>query len=283
MIDRTALTLGVAQIASLPRDLEGNRRKHLEVIDTARARGVDVLVFPELSLTGHGGGTDALRLALRRDDPLFADLAHQAGPMCTVVGGIEEATAAQFYNAAFVLRDGIVFAVHRKINLATYGRLDDGKHFAAGSRVDVHNLDERWCASVLICADLWNSPLVHLAAQQAATLLLAPISSAVEAVSAEFDNPAGWDVNLRFHAMTYGLPIAMANRVGREDELTFYGGSRIVDPFGHTLAKAEGHGEQLVDARVDFESVRRARHQLPTIRGANVQLLADEFERIARA
>lgn len=283
MTNRAALTLGVAQIASIPGDLSANRQKHVEAIDAARARGVDVLVFPELSLVGHAGGADALRLALRRDDSLLIELARAAGPMCTVVGAVEEAGAAQFYNAAFTLRDGHVLAVHRKINLATYGRLEDGKYFTAGERADVADLNERWRASVLICADLWNPPLVHLAATQGATLLLAPVSSAIEAVGADFDNPGGWEVNLRFHAMTYGLPIAMANRVGREDSLTFYGGSRIVDPFGRTLAKAEGNAEQVVDARVDFESVRKARQQLPTIRDANVRLLAREFDRIARA
>jgi predicted amidohydrolase len=283
MTNRAALTLGVAQIASIPGDLAGNRQKHAEAIDAARARGVDVLVFPELSLVGHAAGADALRLALRRDDALVMELARAAGSMCTVVGAIEESGAAQFYNAAFMLRDGRVLAVHRKINLATYGRLEDGKYFATGARVEVGDLDERWRASMLICADLWNPPLVHLAAAQGATLLLAPVSSAIEAVGADFDNPGGWDVNLRFHAMTYGLPIAMANRVGREDSLTFYGGSGIVDPFGRTLAKAEGNVERLVDARVDFDSVRKARQQLPTIRDANVRLLAREFDRIASA
>ena len=124
---------------------------------------------------------------------------------------------------------------------------------------------------------------MHLAAVQGATLLLAPVSSAIEAVGADFDNPAGWDVNLRFHALTYGLPVAMANRVGREGELTFWGGSRIVDPFGRTLAKAEGDGEALVQARVEYDDVRRARYLLPTVRDANLPLLQRELARIADA
>ena len=134
----------------------------------------------------------------------------------------------------------------------------------------------------MICADLWNPALVHLAAMQEATLLLAPISSALEAVGADFDNPGGWDITLRFHAMTYGLPVAMANRVGREGELSFWGGSRILDPFGHTLAQASGTGEEVVRARVDFDDVRRARYALPTVRDANLPLVRREIDRIAR-
>jgi predicted amidohydrolase len=276
------MNVAAAQIASALGDVDANRRKHLDVVESARAAGVDVLVFPELSLTGHGAGPDALRVALRRDDCVVTEIARASGAMCTVFGLIEEAPAAQFHNTAIAVRDGAIVAVHRKINLATYGRLDDGRHFAAGRSVDTFELAADWRASVMICADLWNPALVHLAMMQQVTMLLAPVSSALEAVGADFDNPGGWDVNLRFYALTYGLPIAMANRVGREGDLTFWGGSRIVDPFGRTLAQATGGGEEMVQARVSFDDVRRARYALPTVRDANLPLVQREIERIAR-
>jgi predicted amidohydrolase len=220
---------------------------------------------------------------MSRDDPLLAEIARACGSMCAIVGVIEESPAAQYYNSAIALRDGRVVAVHRKVNLATYGRLEDGKHFAAGRTVDTLALGGGWRAGIMICADLWNPPLVHLAALQGVTILLAPVSSAIEAVGAEFDNPGGWDVNLRFHALTYGLPVAMANRVGHEDGLTFWGGSRVLDAFGRTVATADGAGEALVEARIDYDDVRRARYLLPTIRDANTALLRRELERVASA
>jgi predicted amidohydrolase len=274
------LLVAVAQIESVLGDLEANLRKHLDVIDAAHGAGVAVLLFPEMSLTGHSAGPDTLRLAIARDHPFVADIARASGGMCTVFGVIEEGVAAQFHNSAFAVREGGVIFVHRKINLATYGKLDDGKHFAAGCCVDTFDPGLRWRASVLICADTWNPALVHLAAAQGATVLLAPISSALEAVGAEFDNPAGWDTNLRFHAMTYGMPVAMANRVGKEGELTFWGGSRIVDPLGRTLARAAGEGEELVRAELEFEQVRRARYFLPTVRDSNLPLLHREIGRL---
>ncbi len=276
----SALCVGVAQTTSTLGDLDANHRKHLDVIDAARAAGVEVLVFPELSLTGHAAGSDTLRLALAPDDERVATIARACGSMYAVFGLIEEAPAAQFYNAAIAVHQGAVVAVHRKVNLATYGRLDDGKHFAGGGRIDVFDVTPPWCASVLICADMWNPALVHLAAVQGATLLLAPVSSALEAVGADFDNPGGWDLNLRFYALTYGLPVAMANRVGVEGDLTFWGGSRILDPFGQTLAVAAGAEEALVHARVDFAAVRRARYRLPTVRDANLPLVQREIDRI---
>lgn len=276
----STLNVAVAQIESILGDLESNLRKHLDVIDTARNAGVDLLLFPEMSLTGHSAGKETLRLAVDRNHRFIAEIARVAGPMCTVFGVIEEAAAAQFYNSAVAVRDGKIAFVHRKINLANYGKLDDGKHFGAGSSVDTFDLDASWRATVLICADTWNPALVHLAALQDATLLLAPISSAIEAVGAEFDNPQGWDVNLRFYALTYGMPVLMANRVGAEDGLSFWGGSRILDPFGRSLARAADSGEELISARLDFEDVRRARYLLPTVRDSNLLLVQRELSRL---
>lgn len=281
MTGPAARKVAVAQIESRLGDLEANLRKHVEVIDAARAAGVELLLFPEMSLTGHSAGADALVLAIGCDHRFVGEIARASADMCTVFGLIEERPAAQFHNAAVAVRNGRTIFVHRKINLATYGRLEDGKHFAAGRHVDTFALDARWRAGVMICADAWNPALVHLAALQGATLLLVPVSSAIEAVGGEFDNPLGWETNLRFHALTYGLPVLMANRVGAEGDLTFWGGSRILDPFGRLLATATGRGEALVPADLDFDAVRRARYLLPTLRDANLPLVQRELDRLA--
>jgi len=283
MSNPPTLSVAVAQTESILGDLEANLRKHLDAIDAARTGGVDVLLFAEMSLTGHSAGPETLRLAIDRDHRCVTEIARAAGEMCTVFGIIEEGAAAQFYNSAVAVRHGKVIFVHRKINLATYGKLEDGKHFAAGRYVETFDLAPGWRAGILICADMWNPALVHLAALHGATLLLAPISSAAEAVGTDFDNPQGWDTNLRFYAMTYGMPVMMANRVGSEGDLTFWGGSRILDPFGRSLAHAAGSGAELARAQINFESVRRARYQLPTLRDANLPLLHREVERLLRA
>lgn len=275
------LNVAVAQIETAFGDLEANARKHHDIIAEARRAGVELLLFPELSLVGHGAGSETLRLALRPDAPILRELAAAVGDMRAVVGFIEEGPGAQFYNSAVVLHTGRIEFCHRKLNLATYGRLEEGKHYAAGGRIETLSLTPSWQAGLLICADMWNPPLVHLAAAQGATLLLGPISSAVEAVGAEFDNPSGWDLNARFYAMTYGMPVALANRVGREGDLTFWGGSRILDPFGRTLAAAQGATEQLVRAELDYEAVRQARYLLPTVRDSNPLLLRREFDRLS--
>lgn len=274
------LRVAVAQVESVLGDVGANIARHLDLIARARTEGAEVLLFPEMSLTGHSAGADALTVALHRDDPAIHALADAAGPMVTAFGLIEESVAAQFHNTTMVVRDGGVAFIHRKINLATYGKLDDHKHFAAGRFVETFPIRDAWRGSVLICNDLWNPALVHLAATHGATLLLAPISSALEAVGAEFDNPGGWDLCVRFFSMVYGLPILMSNRVGVEGELSFWGGSGVFDPFGLPLVRLAAE-EDLVVADLDYERVRRARFALPTVRDSNLDLIKREVDRLA--
>lgn len=273
------LKVAIAQMETELGGLERNAKRHLALIEEARAKGVHCLVFPEMSLTGHSAGMWSLDIAVHQTHPLIRKLIDASGPMATTFGLIEEGKAAQFYNSAYTVANGELVHIHRKVNLATYGALEDGKHFAAGRYVETYPLSPQWRAATLICNDFWNPALVHLAALHGATLLVVPVSSAREAVGADFDNPSGWGVACRYSAMVYGMPVILANRVGKEQGLTFWGGSRVVNPFGHTLTEA-GESEELLVCELSYEEVRRARQLLPTVRDSNLDLLVREVTRL---
>ncbi len=274
-----SLKIAVAQIEASHGDIAANLQKHLDVIDAARAGGADTVLFPELSLTGYCVGEQSLELAIPRDHAMIQQLADASKDIWTVAGFIEEGVAAQVHNSLAVLRDGAVTFLHRKLNLATFGRLEEGKHFAGGRYLETFDLGPRWRASALICADCWNPALVHLAAVQGATLLLLPVASALDVVGGEFSNPLGWQRVLDFYAMVYGVPLAMANFVGEQNGAHFWGGSRLIDPFGTTLAQA-GDGEELIFADLDFQAVMTARYHLPTLRDSNLDLIYRELGRL---
>ena len=280
------LRIGVAQIDTRLATAEANLDKHLEYIERARAEGVELLVFPETSLTGfphrEGAGDGGVHQhALSRRSVPIQRVLEAAGDLVVVVGFLEEAPAAQFYNSALALGRGEQLHLHRKLNLATYGSLEESKYFAQGRYVDSFDLvPDTWRVSVLICADSWNPALVHLAALHGATLLVIPTNSAEDAVGAEFSNPDGWDLATRFYAMIYGMPLVMANRVGTESGQRFWGGSRIVDPLGNVLGEAPRDEEALLTAEISYEAVRRARIQLPTVRDSNLALVHREIARL---
>ncbi len=282
MAIESRIKLAVAQTDCVLGDLNHNLEQHLALIEQARDEGNGLLLFPELSLTGYSLGARVTEVALHRNDLLVRKLADAAQGIDVAFGFVEEGAAAQLYNAMAVVRDGEVVFVHRKLNLPTYGNLEEGKLFAGGRYVDTFPVSGPWQAGLLTCADLWNPALVHLAMLHGATLLLAPVNSALGAVGGEFSNPDGWDLALRFYAMMYGQPVLMANRCGNEGNAVFWGGSRILDPYGRTLAiAADGH-VGLISAELDYADVRQARFQLPTVRDSNLDLVQREISRLAQ-
>lgn len=100
----------------------------------------------------------------------------------------------------------------------------------------------------------------HPAFLQEATMLTCPVSSGVEAVGADFDNPSGSALTCRLDAIMYGAPEAMVNCTGVERDQTFWGGSRIIAPFGREVVVA-GQGEEMSTPDLDYELVRSARQR----------------------
>jgi len=276
---KKTLNVAVAQCAAIPGDVTANLARHHEFVRQAGAVGADVLVFPELSLVGHSGAEALLDVAMKSRDARLAALSAAAGDMTVVVGFVEEGPAAQFYNTSAAFRNGTLVHLHRKINLPSYGQLSETKHFACGRFVDIHRMDDDWTMGLLICADLYNPALVHLSFLHGATMLVVPVSSAREAVGEAFDNPGSWATTLRFYAMMYGAPVVMANRVGTENGLNFWGGSCILDAHGTVVAEA-GSGEGLIHAALDYDDTRSARARLPTVRDSNIALVHREMTRL---
>jgi predicted amidohydrolase len=233
------IRVGAAQINAELDAVDDNLDRHLERINEARELGLALLVFPELSLTGYGLGSRVMQVAMPLEDPRLQTLARSCGAMQTVVGFVEEASPGEYYNALAILQDGKIAAVHRKLNLPTYGGLEEGKWFTHGSELTHTEIRPGWSATQLICADLWNPGLVHAALLPRPTVLCAPINSASGIVSDDFSNEQNWALNVHFYAMTYGTPVIMANRYGSEGHSHFWGGSRILGPRGELLAEAD--------------------------------------------
>ena len=262
------MRVAVAQIECRPGDVSANLESHLAALRSAHALRADLLVFPELSLTDYLREPDTSALARSANAAELREISAAAGNMIVSVGFIERGSDGRIYNAQALLGQGACLQVHRKANLPTYGQLVEGRYYAPGRSVAPARLPGGWTAATLVCADTWNPALPWLAALQQADVLIVPVASSVGAVNADFDNPGGWDLNLRHTALTYGLPVVMANHCGRRGGLDFWGGSRILDPFGHELARA-GPEPCLILAELKHADVATARHRLPTIRDAD--------------
>lgn len=266
------LHVAVAQMNSRLADVRHNIDTHIAYIREAEREGAQLLLFPELSLTGYQLKSGVRDVAMSRLDPRLLELASISPDMSVVVGFVEYASPGEYYNAMAWLKNGTVEAVHRKVNLPTYGGLEEGKWYHAGRSTTQVSVTEGWAASVLICADLWNPPLVHCALQHKPEMLLASINSASDIVSDDFSNEKNWLINLMFYAVHYGTPVLMANRYGSEGDAWFWGGSCILSPSGKVLAQAEDK-ECLITASLALADIDKARFELPTMRDSNPDLI----------
>lgn len=267
------LHVGCAQIAHTPDAPDRLRAAHLQAFDHAQAQSLDLLVFPECSLTGYPDSAAFTRqAAIRADGPELTELAAACGPITAVVGFIEDADG-QYFNSMAWIAQGTLRAVHRKVNLPNYGRLREAEFFTAGDTVAPLPLGGDWIGGGLICADFWDPGLVYLAALQGTTVMALPIASTLQAVGDGFSNPEGWHLACASAAMMYRLPILRCNWTGPYEDMTFWGGSAIYDASGQTLATA-GADPTLIHAPLSARDLAHQRAMLPTVRDLRPEVLS---------
>ena len=277
----TRLRVALAQVDCALGDVEENTRRACDAIARARDRDADLVVFPELSLSGYALGAAAADVAVRPDDRAITGLAAEAGEMGIVVGFVEDGPV-HTYNSTVHLHGGTLVHVQRKNYLPTYGRFEEHKHFRAGQSLRAYDTPAGRFA-MLICNDAWQSPLPFLAVHDGARVLLIPACSSLKPED-EPDPPdiqADWGHLLRFHARFLQSWVVFVNRVGEEAGFSFWGGSRVVDPWGRTVAEAPRGEPALVCADLDLTAVRRARRERPLVKEPRLDLLTREFGRLA--
>jgi predicted amidohydrolase len=269
-----SLRIGLAQVDAVLGDVDANVASARSVMARARGAGVDLVVFPELALTGYALGHVEADVARALGDPELAGLAAEADGMGCVIG-FAEAGRVHTYNSAAYLQGGQVRHVHRKLYLPTYDIWEERKHFTPGDRLRA--FDTPWGpAAVLICGDAWQPAVATLAVQDGARILIVPACSTARKPDIQDD----WREVCRFYARMLECFVVFVNRVGTEPGLDFWGGSHVHDPWGVRLAEAPVGEEAFVTADLDLGAVRRRRHELPLVKEARLGLLGRELDRL---
>lgn len=277
------LTLALAQINTRLGDVPANLEKHLQLATEARSSGADLLVFPELSLTGYVLQDLATTVAHRprSDDPIFRPLLEASREIDLVVGFVDEDPRNRFFIASAYLSGGQVVHVHHKLYMATYGLFDEGRFFAWGDSVQA--FDTRFGRlGILICEDFWHASPPYLLWLDGAEMLLLTSASPGRGLSREpVLDSARWVEHInQAYASMFTCFVAHANRVGYEDGLNFWGGSTLFDPSGELLVKGKYHEEGVILADVDLNQLHRVRARLPLLRDERTSLVQRELGRI---
>lgn len=273
------MRVGLAQIDSRLGDLAANLAASAEAIAEARDGGADLIVLPELCLSGYAIGSSPSDISLRADDPELVALAAAAGEGAVTIGFPELSQGGRVYNSAAYFEAGRLVHVHRKLYLPTYAGWEERKHFSVGATLRAFDAAHGRTA-LLVCNDAWQPALAFLACQDGAEWLLMPADSA-HSDTHELDVREYWRDITDLYARLFECYVVFVNRVGDECGLTFWGGSRVIGPTGEVIAEApEDVATVLVTPDLDPTAVRRRRRSLPLTREARLALLRRELTRL---
>jgi NAD+ synthase (glutamine-hydrolysing) len=239
------MRLALAQINSVVGDIDGNAARITDWLERARADRADVVLFPELAVTGYPAEDLLLRPGfVRAAKAAVEEIAREVHGITALVGAPH--LDADLYNACFVLGHGEVRGVYRKRYLPNYGVFDEDRYFAPGTDLMLLRFGDV-IVGPTVCEDLWQPgpPATDLAL--AGAQLIANISASPFHVGKDREREEMLQVRARDNTCF----VALCNAVGGQDELIFDGHSVVIDDDGQVIARAAGFEEELLVVDVD--------------------------------
>jgi predicted amidohydrolase len=276
--------VALAQVAPQLGGLDANLERHHGLLREAREGGADLVVFPELGLTGYQLQDLAAEVALRLDDPRIAELAAATRDLSAVVSFVEESADHRLFIAAALLEDGEIRHVHRKLFLPTYGLFDERRFFAQGDLLRAVPSRLGAGIGIGICEDFWHLAVPQLLALDGAQILVNVSSSPGRDLAATNEVGLGtatsWRILMRTYAQLTTSFVIFCNRVGVDESISFWGGSEVIGPSGAPLYSAPLYDEGLFTVDLSLADIRRERIGLPLLRDERPELQVRELGRI---
>ena len=269
----------LAQINPTLGNLKENLKKHIFFIQEAVKNEADLVVFPELSLSGYYLKDRSMEVALSKDDKFLSPLKQASKRIDIVFGFVEKGSDGNIYNSAMYLCGGDIVHIHRKVYLPTHGMFEELRFMSRGS--EVKTLSTRFGkVTILICRDFFHPSLLFLASAQNSDIVIVPSNMPLRGLKG--DKPA-IQLSVENASATYtnffSTFVVYVNRVGFDDGLGFYGGSFIQSPSGEKICSADILDEQLVFGSIDTEDIYRKRQSFPLSREEDLNVI---FENLAR-
>lgn len=275
--------IALAQVAPRLGDVAANLELARDRLRAAAVEGAALTVLPELALTGYLLQDLVPEVAMPADDERLRELSREAPGMLVAIGFVEQTEDHRYCNSVALLRDGERIGLHRKVYLPTYGLFDEGRFTRTGDRIRTHDAGPPiGRVGLSVCEDFWHASLPMLQALDGAALLVnvAAGPSRAPGGPAGLAAIAGWHKMQDTYALLGSVALAFCNRVGNEEGLTFWGGSRLLAPDGSVVAEAPLWEEALVVGTLDTDDLRMQRYQLPLLADERLELTRRELDRI---
>lgn len=276
------MKIALAQISPKLGDIDHNFRLHMDHIQKAKKKKADLLIFPELSLTGYTLKDMVEEVAIDpRSDPLFKKLKAQSREISFVVGFVEERERGSFMNSAAFFSRGKITHIHRKVYLPTYGMFEELKFFSEGKNFNTFpTLFGK--AGMLICYDFLHISSSYLLFVGGSELIISISAAPGRGLSDDegYASSRMWELMGEAVSRFFQCFVIYCNRVGFEDGKSFAGGSFIYDPGGQLIARSPSVDEDFLVKDIDLEEISRARKKRPYRRDEKPEITLEAFKRI---
>ena len=275
------IRVAIAQIKPTLGNVNANMQIAERAIERAKEKGVELLVFPELGLTGYYLRDMVPVVAMHDEHVVISRMIEHSRDMSLVLGYVEESPDHQFYNSGLYLEEGRIVHRHRKVYPPTYGMFDELRYFGSGDSISA--FDTKFGRTgILICEDAWHLSAGCILSADGADIMIHLASSPARGVNTQsgLDIYNAWENLNRTYSSSFCCYVIFANRVGCEDGLTFWGGSEVIDPDCCVAGKAAYLDEELLIVDIDSEKTRRAQMYTPVRRDERIRLTIRELQRI---
>jgi NAD+ synthase (glutamine-hydrolysing) len=264
------LRIALAQINPVVGDLSGNVKKIITYIKKAQGLKAELVVFPELAVTGYPPEDLLLKTQFIRDNLSALDTVKNSSRNITVIAGFVDGNGGLF-NAAAVISDGKLIDIYHKKELPNYGVFDEFRYFRAGKRYPVYTINGV-TFGVNICEDIWEEKgPTTVQALSGAELIININASPYHIGKASFRENL-----VSSKASESGAAIVYVNMVGGQDELVFDGGSFVADRKGKIIVKGKRFKEELIPLDLNFKDAGRKKRRQKSM----VKKLVERDERI---
>lgn len=265
----------------------GNSKKNLEFhraeISRAVRAGQELIVFPELSLSGYHLKDIACDIALIKDGPAWRELEKLSKKIDIIVGAPLEEEPGIIYNTALFFPRGIWRHTHRKVQLPNYGMFEERMIFKPGDEFRTFKIGTM-TAGILICREILFPMLAYLYFVQKTDLLIGISNSPQRGIGKDgISSFQLWETMGYVFSQFYHQNYLFVNRVGFEDGIGFGGGSFFARAGQGICQKAKYIDEDVLDVEVRPADVRRARLSSNYLRDEQPELVLQELQRILHA
>ena len=278
------MRIALAQISPYLGDVEKNFRLHLKSIEKAKKKNADLIIFPELSLTGYTLKDLVENVALNHEkDRFFGQLKTLSKEISIVLGFVEEKERGLFYNSGAFLSRGKILHVHRKVFLPTYGMFEEGKYFGQGKNFNTFTTPYG-NTGMMICYDFLHYSASYCLFAGGTEIIIVISAAPGRGISDKefYTTSHMWELMGKTISRFSSAFLVYCNRTGFEDGKSFAGGSFIYNPAGELIAKASYVDEDFLIKEINLDEIRTIRKKWPYKRDDKPEIILEVLKRIVR-